>query len=118
MLGYIHLSINLFSDKVSKNSLNGTVTTPWFEEDYAEEYFQEDKNFLLVLELPKDIKNQIGSGSLIIELEVDTREEVGRVEEVSLLATFTLHATEKSWSEAESDCSFTVYVKGASPFVK
>ena len=72
----------------------------------------------MVLELPKDIKNQIGSGSLIIELEVDTREEVGRVEEVSLLPTFTLHTTKKSWSEAESDCSFTVYVKGASPFVK
>ena len=62
--------------------------------------------------------NQIGRGSLIIELEVDTREEVGRVEEVSLMPTFTLHTTEKSWSEAESDCSFTVYVKGASPFVK
>ena len=54
-------------------NLNGTITTPWFGGDYVEEYYQEDRDFLFVLELPDDIKNQVGSGSLIIELEVDLK---------------------------------------------
>ena len=69
-----------------------------------EEYYQEDREFLMVLELPHDIKEQVSSGSLIIELEVDTRVEEDWVEEVSLLPTFTLHTTEKTWLEAESYC--------------
>ena len=57
-----------------------------------------------MLEIPRDIKDQIGSGSLIIDLEVETREETGWAEEVILPPTFTLHTTKKNWSEAESFC--------------
>ena len=79
-------------------NLNGTITTPWFGEDYVEEYYKEDRDFHIVLELPDDIKEQVGSGSLIIEVELDIREEV---EDVFM---FTLHTTRKNWFEAEAEC--------------
>ena len=64
-------------------NLNGTITTPWFRADYVEEFYKEDREFLVVLELPDDIKDQVGIGSLIIDLEVYTREDPGWVEEVT-----------------------------------
>ena len=57
----------------------------------------------MVLELPDDIKDLVGSGSLIIELEVDTREETGWVEEVSMLSQ-SPHETAKNWRDAEREC--------------
>ena len=87
--------------KIKMWNLNGTITTPRFGKDYVEEYYNEDKEFLMVLELPDDIKVLVGSGSLLIDLDVDIREEEGWTEEVS---TFTYHTTEKIQSEAESDC--------------
>ena len=95
--------------KIKMWDAKGTITTPWFGGDFVEIYHQEDREFSMVLELPKDIKDQIGSGSLVIDLEVDTREEIGWVEEVRfrdepLSTVFTLHTTEKNWTEAESYC--------------
>ena len=52
---------------------NGTITTPLFGEDFHEEYYKENRDFHVVLELPEDIKDQLGTGHLIIELEVDTQ---------------------------------------------
>ena len=89
--------------KIKMWNLNGTITTPGFKADYVEEYYKGDKDILMVLVLPEDIKDQVGCGSLIIELETDIREEEGWVEEVAL-PTFTLHKTKKTWFEAESDC--------------
>lgn len=82
-------------------SLNGTITTPWFGEQYGKEYFKEDKDFYTVLALPDDIKEHIGSGILVIELEVDTRHELGWIEDIFL---YTLHTERKEWSEAEAEC--------------
>ena len=90
--------------KINMWNLNGTITTPWFGEEFVEEYYQEDRDLLFVLELPDDIKNQVGSGSLIIELEVDVREKEGWLEEITMLPEFTLHTTQKTWSMAELDC--------------
>ena len=68
--------------KIKMWNLNGTITTPWFGGDFVQEYYQEDRDFLMMLELPEGIKDQVGSGSLIIDLEVDTREE--QEEEVTI----------------------------------
>ena len=79
--------------KIKMWYLNGTITTPWFGGDFVQEYYQEDREFLMVLELPDDIKDQLlGGGSLIIDLKVDTREEQGWFEEVSI---YTFHTTKK-----------------------
>ena len=90
--------------KIKMWNLNGTITTPWFQSGYVEDYYKEDREFLMVLELPEDIKDQVDNGSLIIELDVDTKEEQGRFEEVNLFFNFTLHTTEQNWTEAESIC--------------
>ena len=82
-------------------NLNGTITTPWFGEDFVEEYYQEDKDILLALELPDNTKDLVGSGSFIIELEIDTINDKGWVEDVIV---YTLHTTGKTWSEAEIEC--------------
>lgn len=73
--------------------------------DYVEEFYEWDRDFLMVLEMPDDIKDQLGV-TLIIDVEVDTREEQGWVDEVtvSLMPNFTLHTTKKTWSDAESHC--------------
>ena len=84
-------------------NLNGTITTPWFGKEYLEEYYEEDRNLLMVLELPDDIKDLVGSGSLIIDLEVDTREETGWVEEMSMLSQ-SPHTGGKNWRDAEAEC--------------
>ena len=86
-------------------NLNGTITTPWFGEDFVEEYYKEDREFHIVLELPGDIKDQVGNGSLIIELEVDTRVETGWIEDVFMFTyNYTLHRTSKNWFEADAEC--------------
>ena len=95
-------------------NMNGTITTPWFGGDYAEEYYKTDKEIHMVLDLPEDVKDQVDSGFLIIELEMDMREDDDWLEHViykelkdgDVEDTFgyTLHMTGKSWSEAEAEC--------------
>ena len=95
-------------------NMNGTITTPWYQEDFVEEYYKEDRDFHMVLELPGDIKDQVGSGSLIIELDIDIREEEGWIEQLiyneikegerATPYKLTLHTAEKSWPDAEDEC--------------
>ena len=56
-------------------NLNGTITTPWYGGEFVEEYYIKDQDYHMVLEFPDDIQDQVGNGSLLIELEVDIREE-------------------------------------------
>jgi len=93
---------------------NGTITTPWYQEDFVEEYYKEDRDFHIVLELPDDIKDQVGSGSLVIELDIDMREAEGWIEQLiykeikegepAFPYNYTLHTTYKSWPDAEEEC--------------
>ena len=81
-----------------------------------EEYYKEGRDFHLVLELPDDIKDLVGSGSLIIEMEVDIREKEGWQEQLKYIElgqgyiptdlgyAYKLHTTSKSWPEAEYEC--------------
>ena len=72
------------SFKVMMWSLNGTIATPWFGEPYVEDYYKENHAFHFVLEFPGDVKDLIGSGTLVINVEVDIREETGLSEEVKI----------------------------------
>ena len=60
--------VRLWNDK-------GTITTPWFGQEYNETYFLEDKEYHLVLEIPDNVKQYIGDGKLVVEIEVDVQEE-------------------------------------------
>ena len=56
---------------------NGTIKTPFFGENFKKAYYMEDKYHHRILDFPDDIKTQIGNGTLVIELEIDTRLEEG-----------------------------------------
>ena len=95
---------------------NGTISTPWYGEDFDKAFYKEDRDIHMVLELPEDIKDQVGSGSLVIELEMDTRTEREWTEQVSYKVGnesnpgitwkhfYTLHTIPMSWKEAEAEC--------------
>ena len=96
-------------------NLNGTITSPYYGGEFVEEYYKRDTEIHLMLELPVNIKEIVGFGSLQIELEVDTREEQGWEEQVVYLVDdntnevlqdkiFTLHTTKKNWTDAEAAC--------------
>ena len=94
-----------FEIKMWKN--NGSVHTPWYGQRYNETHFYEDKTYHTVLEFPEDIEERLGNGQLVIELEVDLREEEeGWVEEVvySKGSRFKLIQEKKNWTEAEAHC--------------
>ena len=66
----------------------------------------EDKNLHVVLEFPENLKEQVGKGSLMVQLEVNTREEEGWLEEVSFQEGYMsrFYAEKKTWAEAEAYC--------------
>ena len=94
--------------KVRMWNNNGTFETPWYWGEYNKAYYKEDKQYRVILDLPKDIGQQVGSGSLVIQLEVDTREEEGWKEEVRIKGgpgEFKLYTHQwKTWAEAEAHC--------------
>ena len=112
-------------------STSGTFHTPYFRDELEESFYEFDQQHRVKLALPENVKEFIGSGLLLIELEVDTRveeadirlEEVDtRVEEVdirveggwhesvwvrndtSATLTYKFHAEKKSWKDAETTC--------------
>ena len=82
-------------------NLNGTITTPWFGEDFIQDYYTEDIDYCVILEVPENIQDLVGSSSLVVELEVDTRKDTDWVESAMM---YTYHKTKKTWEEAESHC--------------
>ena len=63
----------------------GRLETPRFGEQFEAEYYKTDKLSHIVLEFPDNLREQLGSGSLVIEVEVDTREEEDWLEEVTYM---------------------------------
>ena len=99
-------------------NLNGTITSPWYKGDFQYDYYLEDRDLHIVLEFPSDIKDQVGSGSLNIDLEVDMREEEGWKEQfkysgilpqgysVSDLGyAYKVHKEKKNRKQAEDECA-------------
>ena len=58
-------------------STNGSFHTPWFGGDFERSFFESFQQHSVKLEFPQELKEQIGQGNLVINLEVDTREELG-----------------------------------------
>ena len=82
---------------------NGTIETPWYGQPFDETHYKIDKHHQMVLEFPEDLAEQIGSGFLVIEIEVDTRDRkkvglsmlsIRRVQDLSCSKTMMdLHGT-------------------------
>ena len=89
-------------------SLNGTFHTPWFGGDFEESFFNSDQQHRVRLEFPENLKEHIGSGSLVIDLEVNTREEWNETvwirNDTAQSLAYKFHPEEESWEDAERIC--------------
>ena len=98
MAGFEHILWNNF----------GAFQTSGFGETYDKDSYESNTTVNMILEFPEGLSEQVGSGSLVIQLEVDTREEEGWREEVQYRdggpKKYTLHKEIKTWYEAESQC--------------
>ena len=56
---------------------NGSIKTPCYKEAFKKAYFLRDKYHHRVLDFPNDIADQVGNGTLVIELDIDTWVEDG-----------------------------------------
>ena len=81
---------------------NGSIHTPWYGEEFHDSYYKKDRIYHMVLEIPADLRDQIGSGSLAIDVEVDLRRE--EVVTYSAGTKFRYHGASKNWANAESHC--------------
>ena len=80
---------------------NGSVHSPKFGEEWSEEMYETNMQYQVVLEFPGDMEELVGEGRLVVELEVDTREDEGWQEWVEFLEgpKYTLHQSPKlSWA--------------------
>ena len=95
----------------------GEISTPWFGKTFQEDYHKKDRKFQFELEINKNLIRQVGSGSLVIELEVDTRKAEGWQEEVvystgsrnlvyrgETTLEYKLYTIKKNWVDAEAYC--------------
>ena len=64
-----------FELKMWKTS--GTIHTPWYGEEFREDFYTKDRIYHMVLELPDDLRDQVGGGALVIDVDVLLREEKG-----------------------------------------
>ena len=82
---------------------NGTIATPFYGEDYHahDEYYESDRDFHMVLELPGDISDQVGFGQLIIALDKDIMEKDCWEEQVTIYTLHTEHQVGKSCANSQ-----------------
>ena len=73
---------------------------------YNKDVYSKDINYHVVLKFHKNLAALVGEGSLVIDLEVDAREEEGWQEEVVYRegSKFTLYNEKKFWAYAEAHC--------------
>ena len=97
--------------KIKVRKLSGSIRSPFYGEDYDESQYESSRIHQVVLEFPSDLAKQMGDGKLVVELEVDVREEEGWVEEVRYIKgpRYKLYNdSEKTWNEAEEHCTLVL----------
>ena len=87
----------------------GSIHSPRYGEQWEEEVHEEDIHYQVVVQLPEDVVEQVGGGRLVVELEVDTREEEGWEEWVEYIEgpkyiVYKNKTDKLNWTDAESVC--------------
>ena len=86
----------------------GVIETPGYGKTFIESFYQHDHIFKAELEVSNDILKEVDDGSLIIELELDTRRHNGWQEEVTYWKGekwFEFSEDDyRSWFDAEQHC--------------
>ena len=90
---------------------SGSINTPRYGEEYDDSHHQTDMQYQVVLEFPEDMEELVGDGRLVVELEVDTREDteggwqewVEFIEGPKYNLFFTVPPA-KNWTDANALC--------------
>ena len=105
--------------KMTQTELGRAVQTHGFKDGpYLKEYYDSDQSYTSKLLFPNNFADKLGSGSLVIELEVDTRDKdwsvwEGWVDEddgwqeyiiYGEATKYKLFWIEKTWQDAEAHC--------------
>ena len=85
-------------------SHNGTFETPGFGTKCDEDSSKENKELMVSLDFPTDIDHQIGSGKLVLQLEVDTKKEGVKIQTIPRNMKRKLYTEKKTWADAEAHC--------------
>ena len=85
---------------------NGQWKTPGFGEEYEVSYYKERRNHHFVLLFPENLVEQLGTGSLVVHLEVNTRNEEGWKEYVAYKegSKYKLYTGSATWYQADALC--------------
>ena len=103
-----HLGQNGFVVKINK--LSGHITTPGFGGEVSKDDYINSHHYHYILEFPPNIGELLGpTGSLVMKLDVDTREEEGWREWVEYRKQPRYQYQEpengRTWEEAEENCT-------------
>ena len=102
--------------EITMSNYYGEIHTPWFREPFVKNYYRVDRFYEFKIRISKELKKQVGSGFLMVQLDVDTRQEGGWHEEVTYSDSgpliyredqtyrHRLYRESKSWTEAEAHC--------------
>ena len=86
--------------------LEGSLTSPWFGNQFKPDFYKRDLKSTYFIQLPNTIAEVLGNGSLVIGLETKTGVEEGWVESFSFQSQrkYQHHIELKNWEDAEKFC--------------
>ena len=95
--------------EVRVRNSSGFIRSPGYGEEFDYGHYETNRYHQVVVELPEDIQQLVGDGRLVVELEVDTREEEGWLEWVEFIEEpkYTLYKDDTlkmNWTESEKHC--------------
>ena len=85
---------------------SGSWQTPHYGEQANVDFYKEDKLFRVILQFPDNLEEEVGEGSLVVELDIDVRNEEGWEENVAFLdgTKYRLYSLAMVWESAEAHC--------------
>ena len=92
--------------EVSTSELGRTLHMPGWGKDFERKSYESDFEYTASLKFPENLPEQVGNGTLVIELEVDTRQEEGWVEDVKYWKgeKYRFKNKDMTWMEADNKC--------------
>ena len=90
---------------IESTEAGGYITTPSFRTTFNRSFYESSHSYQATLLFSEDLIQQVGNGSLVIWLEVDTREQEGWHENFTYRGSnYYLYKEPKSWAAAEAHC--------------
>ena len=94
--------------ELTTSEVGQTVQTPGLGDSWDGEFYKDSHTYISTLLFPGNLAELVGDGSLVIEVEVDTREEEDWVEYVETnkgtASKYKLYEMKKTWQDAETYC--------------